>query len=208
MTPYVSNALGSYQSNAYTIANRNEASEQNEKTSSESSSSSSGKGSATDPVVQQKVSDLMAELSKSGFSKLSFKDIKAQREAIEKQFDKEVREELKALGVDTDKKFQLIYDESSGKIVVGNDHPDKKVIESYFAANPERVKQFNVILDMQQVEELAQNRLEPQQFRAKITQQSMAFWLNQNAQSDMFSGIRGIMFDIENSYMRSLNMRV
>lgn len=208
MTPYVTNALSSYQSNAYTVSQKSDGSEESGKAANGSASASSKKEKAADPVLQQKISDLMKELSDRGLSRLSFEDIQKQRKAIESTFDEEVREELKALGVDTDTKFQLIFDESTGRIVVGNDHPDKKIIESYFAANPERVKQFNTILDLQQVEELAQNRLEPQQFKKQITQQSMAFWLNQNGQSDMFSGIRGIMFDIENSYMRSLNMRV
>lgn len=208
MTPYVNNAMNSYQTNAYSISSQNSGSSDAAEGSSEKKKSSSSSDSTSREKTSQKLSELLANLPKGPSGNISFTEISQYLEQAETQFDNEVKAELKDLGVDVDTKFQLIYDESTGKITVGNDHPDKKKIEAYFAANPERVKQFNTILDLHQVEDLAQNRLNPPDLRKQISQQSMAFWLSDNSTSEMFTGIRGLIFDIQNSYMKTLNMRV
>ncbi|WP_018123192.1 hypothetical protein [Desulfovibrio oxyclinae] len=209
MTPYVSNALGSYSSNAYTVSSqKQEEAESASKTTDTANKSDESQKGSDGSSVANRVAELLKEMPKDAFGRMSFEEISKYRKQVEEQFDSEIRAELKELGVDVDSKFQLIYDESTQRVVVGNDHPDKDKIEAYFADNPNRVKQFNTIMDLYEVEQLSQNRMNPQQLRQKLNTQSMAFWMQQNGGNDMFTGIQGIMFDAQNSYMRALNMKV
>lgn len=142
---------------------------------------------------------------------LSFYDIQKLADKLEEEFDDQVLADLKKLGVDTDKKFQLMYDSKTGEVVCSNDHPDKEKIENYFKANEDRKEQFKSLVGMRSLSQTAQQNLSPSQFKQQMQLQSMAFWSSQNLGgigAGDFLGGQGIIFGAQNAYYKAISIKV
>ncbi|KAB1442084.1 hypothetical protein [Pseudodesulfovibrio senegalensis] len=140
--------------------------------------------------------ELVKNIIRRSGSSLSFSDLQEEADELEDEFDKQVKDELKALGVDTDKSFQLRYDEKTEKMVCSN-HPDKDKIEAYFNSNPDRVEQFRDIVDLRAItgyaqsnmsSQLFQTQMSPQLFQRQMDYLSMSVWMG-----SMESGFTGTM---------------
>lgn len=156
---------------------------------------------------------LVKEILRRSGSSISFSDLQKEADELEDEFDKQVKEELKALGVDTDKSFQLRYDAKTKKMICSN-HPDKEKIEEYFNSNPDRVEQFRDIVDLRAITHYAQGNMSPQLFQNRMTPQlfqqqmeylSMSVWMD-----SMQGGFTGTMNMSSggSSFYQGLNLQV
>ncbi|WP_147820418.1 hypothetical protein [Salidesulfovibrio onnuriiensis] len=172
-----------------------------EKTSEESSSSSSVK--LTSDILK-----LLQTIPAAQQGYLSASDLQKQADKLEDEFDDQVLAELKELGVDTDTKFQLVYDSAKDAVVCSNGHPDKDKIEAYFKANPERKEQFKSLLCMRNLTQTATASMSPDLFKQQMTLASMSVWFGENMESSEFLGAQGIIYGAQSSYYKSINMTV
>lgn len=119
--------------------------------SSTSSSGISGSGASlyTSTMASTKgqasLSKALAAIkSEKGSDRITFDDVEAYRNKLEEDFSAKLKEDLLKLGVDPDVEFTLVTD-SSGRLNVVSDHPDKAKIQQYFDANPGMAEQFETI---------------------------------------------------------------
>lgn len=182
-------------------------------TSANTSTETASDGGATssDPS-KQLTSDILKVLEGLGAAQggtLSFADIQKEADKLEDQFDEQVLADLKALGVDTDTKFQLSYDSTKDAVVCSKGHPDKEKIDNYFTANPERKEQFKSLIALRSLNQQASSaNLNPTQFKQQMQLQSMAVWFGESMTADNFMGAQGIIFGAQNAYYKSVNLTV
>ncbi|WP_300160705.1 hypothetical protein [Solidesulfovibrio sp.] len=100
--------------------------------------------------------------------------LKSQNEALQQQLTQTLASKFEEAGIDTSQTITLKQD-SDGKVVVANDHPDKEAIESLFADNDVLTQAFSL---------LAQNsaslkNMTVSQANARIRTSGYAAYLNQ-----------------------------
>lgn len=173
-----------------------------EKTTEESSSSA-GSAQLTSDILK-----LLETIPSAQQGYLSASDVQEQADKLEDEFDDQVLAELKELGVDTDAKFQLVYDSASDEVVCSKDHPDKDKIEAYFKANPERKEQFKSLICMRSLAQTASASMSPAMFEQQMALTSMSVWFGENMESSDFLGSQGIVYGAQSSYYKSINLTV
>lgn len=149
------------------------------------SGSYSGFSSISD--VGSAISNLLSEVPNSG-GKLTFKDVMEYRDKLQEEFETALKEDLEAIGVDTDVEFTLNYDAASGKVTVDPNHPDKAKIDNYFDQNPDRCDEFAKIVSLSNISNTAENRLRPSQLKQQIQASAMETWWSSDSASSIASG--------------------
>lgn len=155
--------------------------------------------------------DIMSYLSKipkGDDGKLSFKDVDEYRKKLETEWDVEVMADLQKLGVDITQQFPLSYDPTAGKVTVSSSHKDKVVIDKYFEDNPDKVKEFNEIIQLGKLTAEADSKLAQSQMVQNLQMQSLAWWYADNTDpANWFDG-GGMLAGNGLSSYTGLNLKV
>lgn len=170
------------------------------------SMASSFNGSKTE--IRAQIDELLTGIPKGDDGKLSFKDIEVYREKMEKEWDDAVKADLKKLGVDVEKEMPLSWDAASGKLTVQKGHPDKEVIDNYFASNSDKIEDFQRIIKLGKMTASHTQKLQPSEIIRNIQRESIAWWYEDNSDpTSWFSGGGRIMGSSQSSY-QGLNLKV
>ncbi len=158
--------------------------------------------------IRAQIDDLLKDVPKGSDGKLSFKDIDDYREKLGKEWDESVKADLKKLGVDVENEFPLSWDASTGKLTVSKEHPDKELIDKYFESNPEKVEEFQKIVQLGKMTRTHEQKLTPQQLQKSIQQESVAWWYEDNSDpTSWFKGGGRLMSNTQAAYS-GLNLKV
>ncbi|SKA88347.1 hypothetical protein SAMN02745704_02110 [Paucidesulfovibrio gracilis DSM 16080] len=137
--------------------------------------------------LREQIDKILEGVPKSG-SKLSFQDVMDYRDKLREEFESIAKEELGALGVDTERDFTLSYDAATDKVTVDPEHPDKEIIDRYFEETPEMREAFAKIVSLSKLSGAAEKTLSPTQFRQQMQAQAMSWWAEENGNMGWFSG--------------------
>ncbi|MBU1248772.1 MAG: hypothetical protein KKB70_08740, partial [Proteobacteria bacterium] len=137
--------------------------------------------------VRKQIDALFADVPRGSNGKLTFDGVIAYRDEFRAAFKERVEADLAALGVDTDTGMTFSYDAKSDVLTVNKDHPDKKAIDAYFAANEDLRMDFAKLSALTKVTSMAERKLSLTDLRAEMQTQSMAWWAEANV-PDAFTG--------------------
>lgn len=144
--------------------------------------------------IRSQIEAILGDVPKGDDGKLSFDDVDAYRKSLEETWDAEIKADLEKLGVDPDSKYPLTWDPVAGSVVVQDGHPDKEVIDKYFEDNPDKVEEFQKIIQLGKLTSTSRSTLSPNELRQDIQQQSMAWWYEDNSDPrTWFSGGSSLM---------------
>lgn len=159
-------------------------------------------------TVRNHIQALLSDIPKGDGDRLSFQDVVNYRDSLETEWDQTVNSDLKAIGVDVTAKFRLMHDSSTGKATASSDHPDKARIDAYFAANPDRADDFEKIIQLGKLANVAENKLAPQEMQQTLQTEAMAWWYQSNMDTtSLFMG-GGVVFGMGTSAYKGLDIRV
>lgn len=151
---------------------------------------------------------LLSEIPGGADNRLSFKDVADHTDAREKDWDAAVSGDLKAIGVDMSRRFRLMHEPGSDNVLAGSDHPDKTRIDQYFASNPEMTRDFDTILQLGKLVDVANRKLSRQEMEQPINADAMAWWYHSNMDTaSLFTG-GGVVFGTGGSTYKGLDIRV
>ncbi|MGE4552386.1 MAG: hypothetical protein AB7D57_04705 [Desulfovibrionaceae bacterium] len=150
------------------------------------SSSSSSLGTRYSAVAGQ-VQSLLADVPQSG-SKLTFQDIIDYRDQLQDEFEAKARTDLEALGVDVDADFALSYNAATDTVTASSSHPDKAIIDQYFADNADMRDLFGQVVTYTNLLEPVESGLTPSQIRTQLSADTMNIWFQDNLASDSLLG--------------------
>ncbi len=128
--------------------------------------------------------DILSYLSKipaGEDGKLSFQDVDDYRQELETQWDVEVMADLEELGVDITQQFPLTYDPVTGKVTVSSGHKDKEIIDQYFEDNPDKVADFETIVQLGKLTATAADNLSLDMMGTNLQLQSLSWWYADNS---------------------------
>lgn len=203
-------AIGSngYSDTASLLKAAKEEQQLQETASQASSKSETSSSTSWESRIRNDIQRYLSEVPKGEDGKLSFKDVDDYREGLEKEWDEAVKADLKKLGVDVSKEFPLSYDPTTGKVTVSGDHPDKALIDKYFEANPDKVEEFEKIVQLGKLTAVSNANFSPMELRQTIQQQSMAWWYEDNSDpTTWFNGGGMLVAQGQTSYT-GLDLRV
>lgn len=159
-------------------------------------------------TIRGRIGALLSDIPRGDDNTLTFNDIVAYRDSLEKDWDAVVSSDLAGLGVDVDRKFRLTHDPSSGKVKADSDHPDNQKIDQYFVSNQDMADDFEAILQLGKLVDVAERRLSPTDMGLSLTPEAMAWWFENNMDAaSLFSG-GGIIFGMGASAYKGLDIRV
>ncbi|QGY42019.1 hypothetical protein GM415_08610 [Pseudodesulfovibrio cashew] len=183
-------------------------SEQTSSSTSTSTTSSSSTNSQTwRSAINTQINALLDMVPKGDDGKLSFQDVDDYREQLEKDWDEAVKEDFEALGLDPDAEYPLNYDPATGTVTVTKGHPDKAVIDQYFANNPDKVDEFEAIVQLGKLTSASNSTLTQNEMRQSLQQQAMSWWFEDNSDpTSWFSG-GGLVLGQQTAYT-GLNITV
>lgn len=153
------------------------------------------------------IAKYLAKIPKGDDGKLSFKDVDDYRAKLAKDWDAKVMADLKELGVNVSEDLPLTYDPDTGKITVSGDHEDKETIEKYLEDNPDKVKEFNEIIQLGKLTATADSKLSQSQQLMNLQQQSIAWWYADNTDPRTWFSGGGMMAGGGSAYT-GLNLTV
>jgi len=136
--------------------------------------------------VRDQVADILSLVPRKG-GKLTFDDLFAYRDKLEKELTETVSADLETLGVDISKDLVLGLDKS-GKVVAQAGHPDKELVDRYFAANPDLADRYAAALKVNGLANMAEGAANPALFSANLTQLSMQAWFGGQGANSLLSG--------------------
>ncbi|WP_022660699.1 hypothetical protein [Paucidesulfovibrio longus] len=181
-------------------------------TSSTSSSRSSRYGGGVESMSTQElraqIDKLLEDVPVGSSGKLSFADVMDYRDKLRNEFEAIAKEDLEALGVDTERDFSLSYNATTGKVTVDSSHPDKAIIDKYFEDTPEMTEAFAKIVTLSKLTATAENKLSPTEFKRQMQTQAMAWWAEGNGSSDWFSGGGMMLSPAGMSMLAGVNIQV
>ncbi len=157
---------------------------QNEQGTSSRASGLGGYGSMS--AIRDQVQELLALVPRTG-SKLTFSDLFAYRDKLTDELTAEVEADLETLGVDMSKDLVLGLGRT-GQVVAQAGHPDKALVDKYFAANPELSDRYAEALKMNSLAKLAENKASPSVLRAVLQQSSMQAWFMDQGANSLLGG--------------------
>ncbi|MDD4733049.1 MAG: hypothetical protein PHX58_14090 [Desulfovibrio sp.] len=157
--------------------------------------------------LREQIDKILEDVPKSG-NKLSFQDVIDYRNKLREDFEAKAKEDLEALGVDTERDFTLSYDANTDKVTVDPNHPDKEVIDRYFEENPEMREAFAKIVSLSKLSGAAEKQLSPTQFKQQLQAQAMSWWAEENGNMGWFSGGGMMMANAGLQIMTGVNMQV
>lgn len=176
--------LGSYNSYGYaqqlldqnaSATNNSNGSTGNSKTGSASNTTSYLSTSGLKDLTTL-ISSIMDTMGLGKNDPVSFGQITAYKQKLEKEYGDKLEKDLAELGVDKSIKFQLQLDKN-GKMQVTSDHPDKDKVQKYFDDNPEMVKKYKEIQGLADLDNARkQMQVDPTSMKKRIQVESMAAW--------------------------------
>ena len=128
----------------------------------------------------QDILSYLSMIPKGADGTLSFQDVDDYREELETFWDASVMADLEELGVDISEQFPLTYDATTGKVTVSSDHEDKEIIDQYFEDNPDRVAEFETIVQLGKLTATAEEKLSQDMMITDLQMQSLAWWYEDN----------------------------
>jgi len=159
-------------------------------------------------TVRDRIRALLLDIPKGDNNRLSFNDIVTHRDSMEKDWDAVVGGDLKSAGVDMSTKIRLMHTPGSGGVAANADHPDKNKIDQYFATNPELADDFERVLQLGKLVDVAERKLAPQEMDQTLETEAMAWWYQSNMDTaTLFTG-GGIVFGMGSSAYKGLDIRV
>lgn len=159
-------------------------------------------------TVRDHIRTLLADIPRKDGNRLSFNDIVNFRDSMEKDWDAVVASDLKGLGVDMSQKIRLMHDPATGSVTSGSDHADKMKVDQYFASNPDMADDFETILQLGKLVDVAQRKLTPEQMDQTLDGEAMGWWYQSNMDTaTLFTG-GGIVFGMGSSAYKGLDIRV
>ncbi|WP_319542227.1 hypothetical protein [uncultured Pseudodesulfovibrio sp.] len=154
------------------------------------------------------IESYLAKIPKGADNRLSFLDVDKYRANLEAKWDITVTADLKALGVDVTKELPLTYDPASGKVTVAKGHEDKEIIDKYFVDNPDKVDEFQTVLQLGKLTNTASTQLSQGQMMQNLQFQSMSWWFADNSDPTSWFDGGGLMFGQGQSSYTGLNLKV
>lgn len=122
--------------------------------------------------------------------------IRSQNETLQQQLTKTLAAKFDELGIDTTQTITLSRD-SSGKVVVTNDHPDKEAIEDLFANTDVLTEAFNTLAD----NSTTLNSMSARQATSMVRTNGYAAYLNQLTDSDSSDFFMSLLGDVSMTFM-------
>lgn len=177
-------------------------------TQTSQTSSDQSDGSTMTSTLRGQIDALLSNIPKGSDGKLSFKEVENYLEEQEKLWDETVKADLEALGVSTYEQFPLSYNPTEGTVTVAEGHPDKAVIDKYFADNPDTVAKFEEIVQIGKLTSSSSSNLTPTDIKRSIQQQAMAVWYEDNSDPTTWFSGGGMMFGAGRSSYTGLNIKV
>jgi len=173
----------------------------------EQSKTRQDEGPVSGTVLRGYLSNLLITASPNADGQLTFADVGARHTELLDTWNSEVKADLEDLGVDTGTVFRLLYDPAGAATAIG-EHPDKAMINAYFAANPDRGEQLGQALQFGKLAAAAKNTLAEQDMNRPLSVQAMAGWysINMNPQSIFAPG--GIVVGAGAAPYKGLDIRV
>ena len=187
------NAIEAYQSayNSYSTKNSNATSMEEYLAGTVADSSSDDSGSLKSRL-RSRIDALLAGIPQSG-GKLTFQDVLDYRDQLREDFEAQAKADLEALGVDTDLDFTLSYDADTNTVTADSGHPDKKVIDWYFANNEEMTEAFAQVVTYSNLAKPAETSVSAEQMVHQLQLDTMSAWFSDNlSTSSLSSGLAGM----------------
>ncbi|MBG0790796.1 MAG: hypothetical protein H0S80_09890 [Desulfovibrionaceae bacterium] len=165
-----------------------------------------GEGGSGD-TARGRIRSLLNRVDGETGGAISFADVVAYHEAAQSGWNGEVGADLEELGVNVDVPFRLMYDPAGAVAVVG-DHPGGEMIDSYFTANPGRVRELGDILHLGRLASAAETRLGRGEMEQPMAVGAMTEWYAANMDpAALFSG-GGVLVGAGGTVYRGLDLRV
>lgn len=162
---------------------------------------------ASGSVLRGYLRDLLSTAASDDAGQLTFADVEARHTELLETWNDEVKADLEALGVDTSTVFRLLYDPAGSATVTG-EHPDKDMINAYFAANPERVQQLGQTLQFGKLAATARNSLSDRDMTRPLSTDAMAWWYSTNMNSQSLFAPGGVVVGAGAAPYRGLDILV
>lgn len=159
-------------------------------------------------AIANEIMGFLSDIPKGEDGKLSFQDVDDYRATLETEWDLAVMADLEALGIDIDQQFPLTYDPATGKVTVAKGHKDKEAVDAYFEANPDKVEEFNQILQLGKLTTVADSQLSQTELTTNLQQQSLAWWYQDNTDPTSWFDGGSLMLTQGQSSYKSLNLMV
>ena len=150
---------------------------------------------------------LLRQVDGESEGSLSFADVIAHHEAVQSGWNSEVGDDLAELGVNVDAPFRLMYD-PAGAVTVAGGHPDQEMIDSYFTANPGKVRELGNILQYGKLASAAETRLNRSELEQPLSAEAMTEWYATNVDPATLSGGGGMLFGAGGTVYKGLDIRV
>jgi hypothetical protein len=164
-------------------------------------------GPASGSVLRDYLRDQLSIASPDADGQLTFTDVETRHTELLETWNDEVKADLQGLGVDTATVFRLLYD-PAGSATVAGEHPDKAMINAYFAANPERVQQLGQALQFGKLTAAARNSLSEQDMNTPLSAEAMANWYAANMNHQSLFAPGGIVVGAGVAPYKGLDIRV
>jgi hypothetical protein len=162
---------------------------------------------AAGSVLRGYLRDLLSTAVPDDGAQLTFADVETRHAELLETWNDEVKTDLETLGVDTSTVFRLLYD-PAGSATVAGEHPDKDMINAYFAANPERVRQLGQALQFGKLAAAARNSLSDRDMARPLSTDAMAWWYSTNMNSQSLFASGGIVVGAGVVPYKGLDIRV
>jgi hypothetical protein len=162
---------------------------------------------ASGSVLRGYLRDLLSTASPDADGQLTFADVETRHTELLETWNDEVKADLQGLGVDTATVFRLLHD-PAGAATVAGDHPDKDMINAYFAANPERVHQLGQALQFGKLAAAARNSLSEQDMTRPLSAEAMANWYAANMPPQTLFVPGGVVVGAGAAPYKGLDIRV
>ncbi|OIQ52213.1 hypothetical protein BerOc1_00687 [Pseudodesulfovibrio hydrargyri] len=164
-------------------------------------------GSASGSVLRGYLRDLLSTASPDAGGQLTFADVENRHAELLETWTDEVKADLEGLGVNTATVFRLLYD-PAGSAAVAGEHPDKDMINAYFAANPDRVRQLGQALQFGKLAASARNGLPEQDMTRPLSAEAMANWYAANMPPQSLFAPGGVVVGAGAAPYKGLDIRV
>jgi hypothetical protein len=164
-------------------------------------------GPASGSLLRGYLRDLLSTASPDADGQLTFAEIEIRHTELLETWNDEVKADLQGLGVDTATAFRLLYD-PAGSATGAGEHPDKAMINAYFAANPERVQQLGQALQFGKLAAAARSTLSEQDMNTPLSAAAMANWYAANMNHQSLFAPGGIVVGAGVAPYKGLDIRV
>ncbi|WP_338667561.1 hypothetical protein [Pseudodesulfovibrio methanolicus] len=158
-------------------------------------------------VLRGYLRDLLSAAFPDETAQLTFADVEVRHGELLETWNDEVKDDLESLGADTATVFRLLYD-PAGSVAVAGEHPDKDMINAYFTANPDRVRQLGRALQFGKLAAAARNNLSERDMTRPLSTDAMAWWYSTNMTSHSLFAPGGVVVGAGAAPYKGLDIRV